>query len=531
MNDSPICPWCRGPALRTARRCWVCIPCATLHENAKRTGEPLPWADTPFFNNHVTDEPTPPGVCPRFDDELAPYEGWYDGLIRHHWGLRRIETRRDRRYAKQQAATKARRDEQAHRAMADGPEAFRKRLDRPPRVELTADKLVNRRSSQEHWFAVVAAGEVRTDIATVLAESPAFESDVAYLLVGVGDDKLQRGESVDPDELERYFDTVLSRTPQKVLNEMGWATYCRDDLGNPTDADLWVVVFHRLPTDVLDRTCKAVFDLMIGAGVKPSISVASLSCRSELEHVPNAWKDHLAHLLLDFTKQHLRRRIDAGDDLLTLAHRDNHVPGFLRLLEREGLDLGRLNNNTLTHAIQYQLDEAESIVAAKVRAGEDFNDERRWNPLYYAVQSAALCLNTWGPWRPDEHRQVLDELDRRRRLVDVLIDAGADVNAGAGEGDGRDAEYSNPLMCAVVNDDLGMVRHLHRRGARLEIAIDVLCAPDRPRYYEDKAAHQRRIAALVAIQQDELRAIADQVTVTEPEEAPAAPVRSARRRL
>ncbi|VBG63448.1 hypothetical protein [Burkholderia pseudomallei] len=541
MNDSPICPWCRGPVLRSARRCWVCIPCATLLENAKRTGEPLPWANTPFFENLVTDEPTPPGVCPRYDDELAPYEGWYDGLIRHHWGLRRIAARRDLRYLKEEAASKARRDEQALRAMADGPEAFRKRLDRPPRIELTADKLVNRRSSQEHWFALVAAGEVRTDIAAVLAESPAFESDQAYLLVGVGDDKLQRGETVDPDELERYIDTVLSRTPEKVLNEMGWATYCSDDMGNPTDADLWVVVFHRLPTALPDRTCKAVFDRLIGAGARPSISVASRSCRSELEHVPNAWKDHLAHLLLDFTKQHLRHRIDAGDDLVALTKENHYHRGVLGVLERAGLDLAAVPDEVLSHAIRFEPAIAERIVMARVAAGASFSGgkpEHCWPPLYDAVSWHGGARNRWGPWRPDEQARQLAELALYRRIIDRLIDAGADVNFG----DDRDRDgaltynsHANPLLTAIEREDMGMVHHLLRRGARVEVALDVLREKAPTRHSIDPRTHQRRIATLVAIQvalqQAELRAVAEQVTTTEPEEAPAAPVRCARRRL
>ncbi|WP_186136871.1 hypothetical protein [Burkholderia gladioli] len=71
MNERPICPWCRGPVLRSSRRCWVCIPCATLNENVKRTGQALPWAGTPLLTRVETGEATAPGMWPRSEDDMA----------------------------------------------------------------------------------------------------------------------------------------------------------------------------------------------------------------------------------------------------------------------------------------------------------------------------------------------------------------------------------------------------------------------------------------------------------------------------
>ncbi|WP_186193989.1 hypothetical protein [Burkholderia gladioli] len=540
MNDSPICPWCRGPVLRSARRCWVCVPCATLHENAKRTGDPLPWADTQLFTRRATDEPTAPGQWPCADDELAPFEGWYNQFLRHHWGLARIAERVSRRYERKEAATNARRAKQAREAMADGPDAFRKRLERAGRPAHVAG--VGKDQASRAWerfklFATVAAAEVRTDIAAVLTEYPAEDHHVPHLVFGVGDAMLQRGEPLDPDEVGRYYRAVLPHVTPAELSDMGWAGGCRDEYGTVTDDALWAVVVHRLPTGLPDRVCKTVFDLLVLRGATPTVSHASRWCRSESEHVPDTWKQHLAHLLLDFTKQYVRRRIDAGEDLVALAHEQYVHEGILPLLEREGLDLAALDDNTLSHAIRYEQGIAERMIMARVSTGDDFSGgkpEHAWPPLHDTVYARGQCLKRWGPWLPDEQARQLGELALYQRIVDRLIDAGANVNFGDERGSDGALTYdarANPLLTAVLADDMGMAHHLMRRGARVDVALEELLGMDPASHSISDDTHQRRIAALMAIQQDELRAVADQVATTGPDEGPAAPARSARRRL
>jgi len=544
VNERPICPWCRGPVLRSSRWCWVCIPCATLNENAKRTGQALPWAGTPLLTRVETGEPTPPGVWPLTDDEFVPFEGWYNEFLRHQWGLARVYAWLNRRYAQRQAAAKARREKQALEAMADGPDAFRKRLARAARTTDEAKVRSDRLSpawDRFELFATVAAEHVKTEGAAVLAETSSEDHHFPYLVIGVGDALLQRGDPVDPDEVERYFIAVLPHITAKDLNEMAVASGCLNEDESSPDTSLWAVVFHRLPTGLSDRVCKTVFDLLVQAGAAPTVSEAERWCRSASEHVPDTWKRHLAHLLLDFTKQYVRRRIDAGEDLVDLAHEQYLHIGILPVFERQGLDLAALNDYVLSHAIRFEQDVAERIVMARIQAGYDFSGGRKseytWPPLHDTVAAHGRCLNRWGPWLPDEQARQLGELALYQRIVDRLIDAGANVNFGDERGSDGELTYdarANPLLTAVRVDDLVMAHHLHRRGARVAVALEHLLNEDTSHHTlngTNEDIHQRRIAALLALQQEELRAVADEALAIPRDEAPAAPARAARRRL
>ncbi|HIH2744574.1 TPA: hypothetical protein ACYLN4_000232 [Burkholderia lata] len=545
MNERPICPWCRGPVLRSSRRCWVCIPCATLHENAKRTGQALPWADTPLLTRLATGEATPSGMWPRSEDEFVPFEGWYNDFLRRQWGLARFYAWLNGRYAQREAAVEARREKQALEAMADGPDAFRKRLARAARP--TVEAKVRSDGLSPAWdrlklFATVAAANVQTESAAVLAETSSEDHHFPYLVTGVGDALLQRGVPVDPDEVEHYFIAVLSHNiTAKDLNEIALASGCLNEDEYSPDASLWAVVFHRLPTGLPDRVCKTVFDLLVQAGAAPTVYEAARCCRSASEHVPDTWKLHVAHLLLDFTKQYVRRRIDAGEDLVDLAHEQYLHFGILHLIEREGLDLAALNDDVLSHAIRFEQDVAERIVMARIQAGYDFSGGRKseytWPPLHDTVAAHGRCLKRWGPWLPDEQTRQLGELALYQRIVDRLIDAGANVNFGDERGSDGALTYdarANPLLTAVQADDLVMAHHLHRRGARVAVALEHLLNEDtahRASNGTNKDTHQRRVATLLALQQEELRVVADEALAIPQDEAPAAPARAARRRL
>ncbi|MEF9443382.1 hypothetical protein OWS73_33720 [Burkholderia sp. 1B3(2022)] len=93
---------------------------------------------------------------------------------------------------------------------------------------------------------------------------------------------------------------------------------------------------------------------------------------------------------------------------------------------------------------------------------------------------------------------------------------------------------ANPLLTAVQADDLVMAHHLHRRGARVAVALEHLLNEDTAHHASNgtnEVTHQRRIAALLALQQEELRVVADEALAIPQDEAPAAPARAARRRL
>lgn len=462
----------------------------------------------------------PPGVCPRWDDELAVYEGWYDQCARHHWWTSTIVQRRGRRAVQRDAERMARVYAQAHEAMADGVVALRARLERP--------RLTRHLGRRFEALARVANGEVRTDIAAYLATIPPEPEYLACLLVGVGDARLRRGEPVEPSDVEAHVRAVVPLLTPEVVNGMAWPTWpygCVDEGGHDSDEPLWVCAFRTLPTGLPDRVCKSVFESFVQAGASVQLYHATVYCRSNAKHVPEPWKDHLEHLLLVFIRQHLRRRIEEGADLHELASQNHWHPGFIELLERAGLDLAALDPEVMKHAIAHRPALAERAIVAKVAAGQGFN-ELPSPPLYDAVTEAARHLRQtcWGPWRPHEQEALMAEQALRRRIVDRLIDAGADLNQSATE-----RSDGNPVLAAIEGDDLDMVHHLHRRGARVDLAIEVLQSPDHWKRTWDKEAIPRRIAALMAIQQDELREVADQALAELPE--PRAVARPARRRL